>query len=337
MLNFDTRVMRILPSLDAMDKRQNSPIFLEFFAGGGMARAGLGSFWRCIFANEIDEQKAECYRTNWEADGLVVDDVANLKPTQIPRETDLAWASFPCQDLSLAGDYHGLAGQRSGTFWPFWKLMRALIGGMSGPRIIALENVCGALTSHSGRDFAAIASAFSGSAYRFGAMTIDARFWVPQSRPRLFVIGIRGDLSVPKEVQGQPSDEWHSRALRAAQALISRTARSRWIWWNLPLPQQRTATFTEIIEEIPQGTIWNTPRETDYVVSLMAPLHRKKLDLAIKLTKKSEARVVGCVYRRTREGQQRAEVRFDKIAGCLRTPAAGPRVRPSSWSSAERS
>ena len=103
MLNFDTRVMRILPSLDAMDKRQNSPIFLEFFAGGGMARAGLGSFWRCIFANEIDEQKAECYRTNWEADGLVVDDVANLKPTQIPRETDLAWAlfsmpgPFPCR------------------------------------------------------------------------------------------------------------------------------------------------------------------------------------------------------------------------------------------------
>jgi DNA (cytosine-5)-methyltransferase 1 len=50
-----------------MDQHQNSPSFLEFFAGGGMVRAGMGRFWRCLFANDIDEKKAESYRANFGA------------------------------------------------------------------------------------------------------------------------------------------------------------------------------------------------------------------------------------------------------------------------------
>lgn len=137
------------------------------------------------------------------------------------------------------------------------------------------------------------------------------------------MIGVRGDLTIPEDLRGEPSDEWHSRALRMAQMLIPDTARSRWVWWNLPLPQKRTATFSDIIEEIPQRTVWNTRQATDYLVSLMGPLHRKKLDSAIELTKRCRTRVVGGVYRRTRGGQQRAEIRFDEIAGCLRTPVGG--------------
>ena len=40
--------------------------FQEFFAGGGMVRAGLGPGWTCLFANDIDPRKAEAYRRNWE-------------------------------------------------------------------------------------------------------------------------------------------------------------------------------------------------------------------------------------------------------------------------------
>ena len=68
----------------------------------------------------------------------------------------LAWASGRCEDLSLAGAGAGLQGERSGTFWPFWKLMMGLAADERAPRLIVLENVCGALTSHGGRDFSAL-------------------------------------------------------------------------------------------------------------------------------------------------------------------------------------
>ena len=39
--------------------------FYEFFAGGGMVRAGLGSGWSCLFANDIDLKKGASYVRNW--------------------------------------------------------------------------------------------------------------------------------------------------------------------------------------------------------------------------------------------------------------------------------
>lgn len=78
--------------------------FLEFFAGGGMARAGLGPGWRCLFANDIDPVKCAAYRANFGGDDLVEQSIAALELEDLPQQrADLAWASFPCQDLSLAG------------------------------------------------------------------------------------------------------------------------------------------------------------------------------------------------------------------------------------------
>jgi DNA (cytosine-5)-methyltransferase 1 len=148
--------------------------YYEFFAGGGMARAGLGSSWTSVFANDVDSKKAASYVANWGSDELRVEDVARLTPADLPGVATLAWASFPCQDLSLAGVGAGLKGQRSGTFWPFWKLMTGLSADERAARLIVLENVCGALTSYGGRDFAAIGAALAEGGYRFGAMVIDA-------------------------------------------------------------------------------------------------------------------------------------------------------------------
>lgn len=306
-----------------MQEDQPSPSFYEFFAGGGMARAGLGPMWRCLFANDFDKKKAETYRRNWGETPLLVEDVANLKSSQITGYPDLAWASFPCQDLSLAGQFRGLAGRRSGTFWPFWNLIRELIEERRGPGMIVLENVCGALTSHTGRDFATIAKALSESSYVFGAMTIDARFWVPQSRPRLFIVAVGNNLTIPTALQGRPSEVWHSNPLRKAQATLPENERRQWIWWNLPRPEPREMALAEILDEDSRSAIWNSPEETDYLISLMDTLHKNKLDAAIEFTKREGIRAVGTAYRRTRNGRQRAEVRFDRIAGCLRTPVGG--------------
>ena len=107
--------------------------FYEFFAGAGMARAGLGDRWRCLFANDFDRKKAATYALNWGVDNLVCGDVREVTTADLTGVADLVWASFPCQDLSLAGSGAGLEGERSGTFWPFWRLMTRLVDESRAP------------------------------------------------------------------------------------------------------------------------------------------------------------------------------------------------------------
>src|SRR5580704_2189476 len=293
--------------------------YYEFFAGGGMARAGVGSHWTCLFANEIDPKKALSYATNWGEQQVVVKDVAHLKLSELPGIADLVWASFPCQDLSLAGTGAGLDGDRSGTFWPFWNLVKALRVEKRAPRMIVLENVKGALTSHGGRDFAAIGAALTNADYRFGAMLIDAVHFLPQSRPRLFVVAIDKSTTVPDElVADQIVEEWHPPAVVAAYGKLSRQSEEGWIWWRLPPPPTRNSTFADILEDDPQGVRWHTEAETNRLLGMMSAANLAKVEAA----KRAGKRMVGGLYRRTRD-VQRAEIRFDDVAGCLRTPAGG--------------
>jgi DNA (cytosine-5)-methyltransferase 1 len=299
--------------------------YYEFFAGGGMARAGLGQGWTCLFANDIDEKKAASYAANWGDEHLKVGDVGELTTTDLPGSAKLAWASFPCQDLSLAGSGAGLNGHRSGTFWPFWRLMQQLGKEGRSPALIVLENVCGALASHGGKDFAAIGSAVAAEKYRFGAVVIDAVRFLPQSRPRLFIMCVREGVKIPEGlVAKEPDPVWHPSHLTNAYDKLSSRAKSAWIWWLLPPTPARNSTFSDVIEEEPKGVDWHTATETRYLMSLMNPLNRKKVEQA----KKMGVRMVGGVYKRMRVDEkgrrvQRAEIRFDDIAGCLRTPVGG--------------
>jgi len=301
------------------------PTFYEFFAGGGMARAGLGSSWECLFANDFDEKKGATYAANWGAADLRVGDVAKLRIADLPGRADLAWASFPCQDLSLAGAGAGLEGDRSGTFWPFWDLMRQLGKTNRAPRMIVLENVCGALTSHGGKDFAAISSALTGAGYSFGAVVVDAVNFLPQSRPRLFIIGVAPGVAIPEGLTGPaPAQPWHTDALTTAYRSLSGRSKLKWVWWRLPIPVGRKQTFADLIEENPAGVEWHSAAETKRLLAMMSEVNRAKVTAA----QKSGRRMVGAVYKRTRKDEagdkvQRAEVRFDDVAGCLRTPSGG--------------
>lgn len=300
--------------------------FYEFFAGGGMARAGLGSGWTCTFANDFDRKKSLTYQLNWGAGGeMNVGDIRQISPDRLPGTADLAWASFPCQDLSLAGGGAGLKGERSGTFYPFWNLMRSLIDQGRGPKIIALENVNGTLTSHGGRDFAAIANTFSRAGYRYGALVIDAKLFVPQSRPRLFFVGVRSDVDIDENLISPGAlGPFHTKGLRNAVARIPENASSNWLWWNLPSPPVRNVCFSDVVEETPTSVEWHSAEQTTRLIAQMSPVNAAKLEAA----KRAGRRIVGTVYKRTRPDQLggksvRAEVRFDEIAGCLRTPAGG--------------
>lgn len=306
--------------------------YYEFFAGGGMARAGLGEKWECLVANDFDPMKASTYRDNWGGGReLVVGDINSLCAADLPKPARLAWASFPCQDLSLAGKYEGLGTSqdlvrtRSGTFWAFVRLMKELQTEKSHPELIVLENVYGILTSNAGEDFRSVCGSLCDLGYRYGAMVIDARHFVPQSRPRVFVVGVRSDIGLPKELIAKgPTSPWHPERLTASFKTLKKDHQTPWIWWNLPRPEPRNADFIDLIEDEPTGVNWHSPGDTKRLISMMGDIHLEKLRQA-KLAGK---RMVGAVYKRTRlndrgEKLQRAEIRFDSIAGCLRTPAGG--------------
>lgn len=307
------------------------PSFYEFFAGGGMARAGLGTGWTCLFANDFDPKKGESYRANWgrgdpkACPELKVGDVRQVNGAELPGLADLVWGSFPCQDLSLAGGGAGLKGERSGTFYPFWDVIDGLISNGRAPKLIALENVLGTLTSHGGRDFAAICKTFSKARYRYGALAINAALFLPQSRPRLFVIGVREDLEIPPALLSErPGEPFHTPALRRAIDQVDETARRNMLWWRLPVPARHNTTFADLVEEHPIGVAWHTPAQTKQLLAKMSDVNLAKVAEA----KRAGRRMVGCVYKRTRLDEngvkvQRAEVRFDDVAGCLRTPAGG--------------
>lgn len=301
------------------------PSFYEFFAGGGMARAGLGAGWTCLFANDFDARKGLAYQANWGTGGeLTVGDVRALDPAVLPGEPDLVWGSFPCQDLSLAGAGAGLKGERSGTFHAFWDVIRGLVDQGRAPPLVAVENVCGTLTSRGGEDFATICRTFAEAGYRFGPLVVNAELFVPQSRPRLFVVGARDGVGIaPGLLSPGPLEPFHSRAVRRAAAALPESLCERLLWWNLPTPPRRATTFADLVEDSPEGVAWHNQAETKRLLDQMAPVHAAKVEAA----RRAGRRMVGGVYRRTRvEGGakvQRAEVRFDDVAGCLRTPAGG--------------
>ena len=305
------------PGTFARVSRSEPFTFYEFFAGGGMARTGLGPGWSCLFANDFDAGKAQAYRANFGGEDLTEGDVWTLKAKDLPGRADLAWASSPCQDLSLAGARRGLGGERSSAFWGFWRLVEQLAAEGRAPTAIGMENVTGLLTSHGGSDFTALCAALAGLGYRFGALEIDAAMFTPQSRPRLFVLAVRETAMAA----GGPGG-FHGPAVMKAFERLPEALKQFWIWWRLPPPARRNTGLADVLEP-DEDVAWLPDAEAGRLISLMGPLHRTRLE-ALKLT---PGRHVGTAFRRTRieagERVQRAEVRFDGVAGCLRTPTGG--------------
>ncbi|MDG2521658.1 DNA cytosine methyltransferase [Caulobacter segnis] len=289
--------------------------FYEFFAGGGMARLGLGDAWACLFANDFDPLKARTYRENFpDAQAHMHEgDVWAVEPSALPGRADLAWASSPCQDFSLAGGRAGLNGGKSSAFFGFWRLMETLDVEGRAPGVLVIENVSGLLTSNGGRDFRALCEVLAARGYKVGALEIDAAAFAPQSRPRIFVIAARH--IAPHLLGASP---FQTEAVRAAHNRLPESLKDAWAWWSLPAPPARNADLASILE--PDDAVnWRAEADTEALLAMMAPLHRARVEKA----RSDGGRAAGAVFRRMRGGVQRAEVRFDGLAGCLRTPRGG--------------
>lgn len=303
------------------ERESNGPRFAEFFAGIGLVRLGLESQdWRVAYANDIDPQKREMYDAHFgDADAhFDLTDVHAVNGSDLP-DCELATASFPCTDLSLAGGRLGFRGAQSSAFWGFVQAIQGM--GARKPPLVLLENVTGFLTSHGGADFLAAMEALNELGYAVDPFVLDAKWFVPQSRPRLFVVGVSHEMN-----QSSPITTVSRIRPAAVQQFVAQHPSIRWSIRDLPEPPERSAkTLPEIVERLDDDAPeWWDERRSEYLYNQFSDRHRAIADQMICKRRWSYA----TVFRRVRmqpDGERRSmgELRFDGIAGCLRTPKGG--------------
>ncbi len=297
------------------------PRFAEFFAGIGLVRMGLErAGWSLAYANDIDPEKREMYDDHFgdADDHFDLSDVHEVNGATLP-DIELATASFPCTDLSLAGARLGFKGEQSSAFWGFANVLHGM--GDRRPPLVMLENVVGFLTSHAGEDFRAALSALNTLGYAVDAFVLDARCFVPQSRPRLFVIG-----SMIPDAHAVPLVGSSRLRPPLLQRFITDHQDIRWQLRDLPDPPNASATsLRDIVEDLPKDAPeWWSEERAEYLYNQFSERHRKAADDLIAKRQWSYS----TVFRRVRvqpNGEKRSmgELRTDGIAGCLRTPKGG--------------
>lgn len=298
------------------------PLFADFFSGIGLVRAALEPLsWLCVFANDIDEDKADSYRRNFGGDDFAPGDIADIRTDQIPDGLELVTAGFPCIDLSLAGNRAGLHGKDSGTFWHFRRILAELQEeGRPVPRLL-IENVQGFLTSHGGDDLESAVGTLNAIGYRCDLVLLDAKHFAPQSRPRIFIIGEHETVSPPTLRPTQALVERES-VLRppAIVRFVGSRPRLKWGHIDFPEPPARDGRVEDVLERVHHmSPLWWSEGRVEKLLASMKPIHIARLEELLR-TKKGG---VGTIYRRTREGASAAELRTDGLAGCLRTPRGG--------------
>ena len=280
--------------------------FLEFFAGSGLVAQGLKDHFRAAWANDICEKKAAVYMANHGAKHFHLGSIADIEGASLPNAS-LAWASFPCQDLSLAGLTEGIHGARSGLVWEWLRIIDEM---PSRPPVLVAENVAGLVSAANGSHYRILHQALTRRGYTVGPMLIDAARWVPQSRQRIFIVAIDANLKIPAHLTSFTPNWLHTEAIRKAMLGLDGL-----VWWNMPEPPGRKQNLSDVVE-------WDAPfaaTETDARnISLISPKHREILN---QLPKSKPFAAPG--YKRTRGGKQVLELRFDDLSGCLRTPRGG--------------
>ncbi len=294
--------------------------FSEFFAGIGLMRIALQRHgWKISSANDIDPKKYQMYSGQFQGSEEIFNliDIHKLSADQVPSCT-LATASFPCNDLSLAGSRNGLKGKSSSAFWGFMRLLKDMDGRR--PPIVLVENVMGFLSSNSGIDLKDALVGLNQLGYCVDIFMVDAAWFVPQSRQRLFIVARIED----------PTYEGNSPACakigesqfrpKKIMDFINRHGQIRWRLKELPKAQVEPIKLEQLLEDLPEESPeWWNPTRTKYLLNQVIPGQRKKLDSIIA----GPEWTYRTAFRRTRKEGSVAEIRSDGIAGCLRTPRGG--------------
>ena len=192
----------------------------SFFAGcGGMDLGFLGGFdymgarvrklpFNIVTAYDFNEKCVETYKRNIGGHASVVD-LAATNPKTMPA-AEVLIGGFPCQDFSSCGPKKGLASKRGRLYESLVEYMR-----LHQPKVVVAENVPHLAKLADGSVLETIVRDLSSVGYRFEVWSLFAPdYGVPQSRTRLFFVGVRNDLDgaplkpKPSHVGNHRSIEW---------------------------------------------------------------------------------------------------------------------------------
>jgi DNA (cytosine-5)-methyltransferase 1 len=288
-----------------------NPRIAEFFAGIGLVRMGLEQAGcKVVFANDIDSSKHAMYSENFDASCFKLCDIREIQGTGLP-DVEIASASFPCTDVSEAGNRGGLAGAESGLVWEFLRVLSEMADRR--PQVVLIENVVGLATSNGGTDLRAIIKTLNRIGYVCDILVIDAKHFVPQSRPRLFVVGQRTRVALDAWHLHEARPKWiRDFALRFPDLELQAV--------KLPALPEYGGRLDSVVEHVPldSGNWWEGPRLEAFRSSL-SDVQANRLQKLVN----SSALHWASAYRRTRKNKPVWEIRSDDIAGCLRTARGG--------------
>lgn len=284
----------------------------EFFAGIGLVRVALEQAGiDVVFANDIEPVKHRLYSANHSDEHFALADVRAVRGADIP-EIDVATASFPCTDLSLAGNRAGLAGEESSMFWEFARILGEL--DTQRPAVVMLENVPSFATSRNGGDLTAALKALNDLGYGCDIFLLDASWFVPQSRPRLFIVGTSAIPNAPIDLPASPlRPDWLVR-------FITQNSGLSWCSTVTLEPQPVNDSLSTVVERLrPTDARWWNAEQKARFQSSLSSRHAERLDRM----RRSKQKFWATAYRRTRTGKAVWEIRNDDLSGCLRTARGG--------------
>lgn len=182
----------------------------------GFQRAGMN----VIAHAEIDKQASSILERHFsEVENF--GDVKNVTKKTI-NSADLISGGFPCQDLSVAGKRAGLAGERSGQWYEFARIIQEL-----RPRWVVIENVAGLLSSNKGRDMGVIIGTLGEFGYGYAWRVLDAQYFgLAQRRKRVFIVANSTDWSYPAKVLFESESGERGIAPSSGQVAGTLTARA---------------------------------------------------------------------------------------------------------------
>lgn len=282
--------------------------FLDFFAGSGLVTKALRGQFHAVWANDKCAKKKSVYVANHGGEYFRDGGIEDFSGADLP-EALLSWASFPCQDLSLAGKQEGIKAGRSGLVWHWLRIIKEMKVRGKKPPIVVAENVVGLISGKGGAYYRVLHEALTDLGYKVGPIVLNAERWLPQSRSRVFVIGVPKSLRI-KGLYGKfPNWAHTNNVIRALKGLNDA------VLWRLPEPEPRQTRLSDLIQE-------NAPCDPEekarHNISLIPNKHMTRLREALNNGLRAAPG-----YKRIRNNKQVLELRFDDIAGCLRTPCGG--------------
>ena len=169
--------------------------FIDLFAGiGGFRKAFEALGGECVFTSEYDKFCQKTYRANFKVEHEIAGDIQEVEASEVP-DHDVLLGGFPCQPFSnlgaasrkLKGIKSGLNDETQGTL--FYDILRIL--NEKRPKAFLLENVRFIRNHDEGRTYMTIMRSLEELGYQVESGMVDARFWVPQLRRRIFFVGFR--------------------------------------------------------------------------------------------------------------------------------------------------